>query len=148
MSQTKNKTLYPHPFSKAYWKDAAGELKDTRVLVFAALMIALRVAMKLVAIPLAIAGWCRYLLGVDDQGNAFERSSDPMLAVLTEQLSGVEAGKPESYQGQLKNILSNANIFGVDLYQAGIGSRVEEMFVEQLAGPGAVRATLKKYLGE
>ena len=53
MSQTKNKTLYPHPFSKAYWKDAAGELKDTRVLVFAALMIALRVAMKLVAIPLA-----------------------------------------------------------------------------------------------
>ena len=71
-----------------------------------------------------------------------------MLAVLTEQLAGVEAGKPESYQGQLKNILSNANIFGVDLYQAGIGSRVEEMFVEQLAGPGAVRATLKKYLGE
>ena len=53
MSQSKNKTLYPHPFSKAYWKDAAGELKDTRVLVFAALMIALRVAMKLVAIPLA-----------------------------------------------------------------------------------------------
>ena len=53
MSQTKIKTLYPHPFSKAYWKDAAGELKDTRVLVFAALMIALRVAMKLVAIPLA-----------------------------------------------------------------------------------------------
>lgn len=53
MSQTKNKTLYPHPFSKAYWKDAAGELKDTRVLVFAALMIALRVAMKLMSIPLA-----------------------------------------------------------------------------------------------
>lgn len=53
MSQTKNKTLYSHPFSKAYWKDAAGELKDTRVLVFAALMIALRVAMKLMSIPLA-----------------------------------------------------------------------------------------------
>ena len=105
-------------------------------------------AKKLVAIPLAIAGWCRYLLGVDDQGNTFERSSDPMLPLLTEQLSGVEVGKPESYQGQLKNILSNANIFGVDLYQAGIGSRVEEMFVEELAGPGAVRAVLKKYLGE
>ena len=36
----KSTALYPHPFSKAYWKDAAGELKDTRVLVFAALMIA------------------------------------------------------------------------------------------------------------
>lgn len=49
----KSKQLYPHPFSKAYWGDAASELKDTRMLVFAALMIALRVAMKLVAIPLA-----------------------------------------------------------------------------------------------
>lgn len=49
----KSRALYPHPFSKAYWRDAASELKDTRVLVFAALMIALRVVMKLVAIPLA-----------------------------------------------------------------------------------------------
>ncbi len=43
-------TLYPHPFSKAYWHDAAGELKDVRMLVITALMIALRVALK----PLAI----------------------------------------------------------------------------------------------
>lgn len=46
-------TLYPHPFSKAYWKDAAAEMKNTKILVFAALMIALRVALKMVAIPLA-----------------------------------------------------------------------------------------------
>lgn len=50
---TKSTALYPHPFSKAYWRDAAAELKDTRILVFAALMIAVRVAMKLLAIPLA-----------------------------------------------------------------------------------------------
>ena len=37
---------FPHPFSKAYWKCAASEMKKTRVLVFAALMIALRVALK------------------------------------------------------------------------------------------------------
>ena len=49
----KSTTLYPHPFSKAYWHDAAMELKDTRMLVFAALMIALRVALKMVYIPLA-----------------------------------------------------------------------------------------------
>ena len=50
-----NKTtnLYKTPFSRAYWQDAAAELKDTKMLVFAALMIALRVALKLVAIPLA-----------------------------------------------------------------------------------------------
>ena len=42
--------------------------------------------------------------------------------------------------------LSNANIFGIDLYQAGIGDKIEEMFKEEIAGPGAVRATLKKYM--
>ncbi len=49
----KSETLYPHPFSRAYWRDAALELKDTRMLVFAALMIALRLVLKLVYIPLA-----------------------------------------------------------------------------------------------
>ena len=33
--------LYPHPLSRAYWRDAAAELRDARKLVFAALMIAL-----------------------------------------------------------------------------------------------------------
>lgn len=44
--------LYKHPFSAAYWRDAAAELKNVRILVFAALMIALRVALKGVRIPL------------------------------------------------------------------------------------------------
>lgn len=49
----KSQTLYKTPFSKAYWRDAAAELKDTKILVFAALMIALRVALKGLGIPLA-----------------------------------------------------------------------------------------------
>lgn len=53
MQRNKSTALYPHPFSKAYWRDAASEMKDTRMLVVAALMIALRVALKLVYIPLA-----------------------------------------------------------------------------------------------
>ncbi len=48
----KSTALYPHPFSKAYWRDAAAELKDTKMLVVTALMIALRVALKPLAIPL------------------------------------------------------------------------------------------------
>ena len=48
----KSNTLYAHPFSKAYWRDAAAELKDTHMLVFAALMIALRLVMKQLAIPI------------------------------------------------------------------------------------------------
>ena len=100
---------------------------------------------KLTCIPLAIAGWCRYLLGVDDEGNKFELSSDPMIPELTEQLKGIEVGNPESYKGQLKPILSNANIFGIDLYKAGIGEKIEGMFKELIAGKGAVRKTLEKY---
>ena len=53
MKQTKSIALYQTPFSKAYWRDAALELKDTRILVFAALMIALRVALKSLGIPIA-----------------------------------------------------------------------------------------------
>ena len=69
-----------------------------------------------------------------------------MVPELTKQLEGIVVGKPETYTGQLKSILSNANIFGMDLYEAGIGERIEEMFLEEIAGPGAVRNVLKKYL--
>ena len=51
MSRTqKSTTLYAHPFSKAYWQDAAAELKDIKMLVITALMIALRIALKPFAI--------------------------------------------------------------------------------------------------
>ncbi len=49
----KSRALYPHPFSRAYWHDAASELKDTKMLVVTALLTALRIAMKPLAIPLA-----------------------------------------------------------------------------------------------
>lgn len=103
-------------------------------------------AKKLTAIPLAIAGWCRYLLAVNDKGEKFELSADPMVPELTKALEGIEVGRPETYTGQLKDILANENIFGINLYEAGLGEKIEEMFVEEIAGAGAVRAALKKYL--
>ena len=48
--QQKSTALYPHPFSKAYWRDAAAEMKDIKMLVVTALMIALRIALKPFAI--------------------------------------------------------------------------------------------------
>ena len=104
-------------------------------------------AKALKAIPLALAGWCRYLLAVDDEGNPFELSDDPMLAELTAIVADIKVSKPETYTGQLKPLLSNATIFGVDLYEAGLGAFIEELFVELIQEPGAVRATLVKYLG-
>ena len=48
----KSMRLYSHPFSVAYWRDAAAELRDTKMLVITALMVALRIALKPAAIPL------------------------------------------------------------------------------------------------
>lgn len=103
-------------------------------------------AKDLNGIPLAVAGWLRYLLQADDFGGSYPLAPDPMIPELLERLQGVEVGRPESLNDQLKPILSNVNIFGVDLYAAGIGEKIESIMREELAGPGAVRATLKKYL--
>ena len=51
-TRVKSTAVYKTPFSKAYWRDAVSELKDTKMLVITALMIALRVALKPLAIPL------------------------------------------------------------------------------------------------
>ena len=100
---------------------------------------------SLVGIPLAIAAWLRYLLAVDDEGRPFEASSDPLLPQLQKQLQGIRFGAPESCGGQLTPILSNPLLFAADLVSCGLAAKIEAMFVEMLAGPGAVRRTLKKY---
>ena len=46
----------------------------------------------------------------------------------------------------LPAVLSNPNLFGVDLKDAGLDGKVEGMFRELIAGKGAVRETLVKYL--
>ena len=99
-------------------------------------------------IPLVFAGWCRYLLGVDDALREMPVSPDPMAPALQALLAGVKVGTPETCTDQLRPILSNAAIFGVDLYQAGLGEKTEAAFRAMLAGPGAVRTTLRRYLSE
>lgn len=103
-------------------------------------------AQQLEAIPLAIAGWMRYFYGVDDAGQAFELSPDPLADELKAIVSQVPLGQPEKLTDQVRPILSNINIFGVDLYEAGVGEKIEALFRELIAGNGAVRSTLKKYL--
>ena len=100
----------------------------------------------LISIPLAIAGWLRYLLAVDDAGAPMEVSADPMKDELQALLRGIELGKPETVGGKLRPILANKVIFGSDLCEIGLADRIEGMFAELIAGPGAVRATLRKYL--
>ena len=47
----KDAGLFRTPFSGKYWQLAAAEFRDTRMLIFAALMIALRVVFKAIRIP-------------------------------------------------------------------------------------------------
>ena len=96
-------------------------------------------------IPLVLAGWCRYLLAVDDQGQPFELSPDPLLPGVRESVKDIALGQQGCFHDQLFPILSNSVIFGVNLYEAGLGERVEALFTELVQGVGAVRATLKKY---
>lgn len=93
-------------------------------------------------IPLAIAAWCRYLMGLDDNGETMQLSPDPLMDQLQSYLKDVQFGKPETTGDALHPILSNTRIFGLDLYKAGLGTRIETYFKKMIAGKGAVRKTI------
>jgi fructuronate reductase len=96
-------------------------------------------------IPLVFAAWIRYLLGVDDGGKPFTVSPDPLYDTLYPAISGIRLGQKGPFHRELSPILANPLIFGVDLYEAGLGEGVEACFEELIAGPGAVRETLRRY---
>ena len=100
-------------------------------------------------IPLVFAGWLRYLMAVDDAGNAFELSPDPLLDTVCPYVAGFklgEVGDVAEIEAALKPVLENAKIFGVNLYEVGMAETVCSYFKELTAGVGAVRETLKKYV--
>ncbi len=98
-------------------------------------------------IPLVFAGWLRYLMAVDDNGNAFELSPDPLLDAVRPHVAGIKLGEENDVETALKPVLGDKAIFGVDLYEMGLADRVCGYFRELTAGVGAVRQTLKKYVG-
>ena len=53
LKTTYHRKYFRTPFSYEYWRQAFSELKNTRTLVFAALILALRIAMKPLKIPIA-----------------------------------------------------------------------------------------------
>lgn len=93
-------------------------------------------------ISFVLAAWCRYLMAVDDNGNAFTPSDDPLLPELMPLLADVKLGYPCDVHKTLQPILSNAAIMGSDLYEIGLAPQVENWFARLIAGPGAVRAEL------
>ena len=96
-------------------------------------------------IPLVFAGWLRYLMAVDDNGNKFELSPDPLLDTVCPYVADIKLGESIDVEAKIKPVLENAKIFGVNLYEAGLAGLVCQYFAELIAGTGAIRATLQKY---
>ena len=101
---------------------------------------------SLVAVPLVAAGWCRYLMAVDDEGNVFMPSPDPRLEECAAHLANVKLGCETDVHAAVAPILSDETIFGVDLYTTPIGARAEAYFARMIACEGAVRETLRDAL--
>jgi fructuronate reductase len=110
-------------------------------------------ARELIFIPLAIAGWCRYLMGICDQGVEMNLnptmpppwnrwSPDHRLKELVQNVSPIKFGRLETVGDSLHPILSDEEMFGVDLYKAGLGFKIEGYFKEMIVGIGAVRETI------
>ena len=85
----------------------------------------------LLAIPLAIAGWLRYLDGVAENGQRFTQSPDPRLPALVNK--------------DRTQILYDDSLFGIDLYKTGLADTILRFYKEM--EPGKIRATLAKELG-
>lgn len=101
-------------------------------------------------IPLVFAGWLRYLMAVDDEGNSFQLNPDPFLDTVCPYVAGwsLEApGTSAEAEAVLRPVLENQKIFGADLYGLGLAEKVCGYFQELSAGKGAVRRTLRKYAG-
>ncbi len=100
----------------------------------------------LVLIPLTLAGYARYLKGIDDNGQPFTPSPDPLLATLQAVVEPLTVGCSEQDYSCLKELYSRADVFGINLYDTPLAPRIEQMVKELFAGPGAVRQTLHKYV--
>ena len=91
---------------------------------------------SLVAIPLAIAGWLRYLNGTFDDGTPLEVSPDPLKDTLM----------PMVKEGKIHEILANAQIFGLDLTATPLAARIEKYYSFLISGTGTARKLLQQEL--
>lgn len=103
---------------------------------------------SLVGIPLTIAAWLRYLMGIDDNGKTMEISPDPMLEELQKHIKNIKFKNKETIGNNLKPILSNKIIFAVDLYdeKINLGKKIESYFSEMISKENAVKECLEKYI--
>ena len=93
-------------------------------------------------VPLVYALYLRYLLAVDDEGNEFTLSPDPMTETLQPMLKGITLGSAGDFSSQLKPLLSNEKIFGLDVSATPLFKKVVDDFTAMVSGKGMVRKTI------
>ena len=97
-------------------------------------------------IPLVFAGWLRYCMGIDDAGEQFTPSSDPMLETVTGHIKAVHLGDTGPFDSVLEPLLKDSSLWGVDLYAVGLADLVIRYFTELVNNRGSVRKVLRKYV--
>lgn len=93
-------------------------------------------------IPVVLAGYLRYLIGYNDDMEAFELSPDPLLGELTEFMKKYAGAGKTATAEELRPILGRTDIFGVDLYEYGLAEKIAAYFNEMNQGKGCVRKVL------
>jgi len=88
------------------------------------------------ALPRFIAMWLRYRQAMDDKGNPMELSVDPRIPETAKNIN----------PNDLRPVLSDKSIFGVDLYEVGLAEKIAPIF-EELVEPGSVNRLLTKWYG-
>lgn len=89
-------------------------------------------------LALGVAGWMRYVGGVDEQGNSIE-ISDPLLPVIQEAVQSSEEG-----ESRVQALLAIDAIFGNELPRVErFTNKVKEMYLLLLAD--GAKATVAKY---
>ncbi len=99
-------------------------------------------ARNLEIIPFIFAGWLRYLMAIDDNGKTFELSPDPLLPDVCKYVEKIQIGKEFDVHSAVEDLLKKKEIFGVDLYDAGLAEKVENYFAKLCMKNGAVRSVL------
>ncbi len=97
---------------------------------------------SLKVVPLVYALYLRYLMAIDDEGNALELSPDPMTGMLQSLMKGITFGEERDYSEELRPLLSNEKIFGLDISRTELYETVVTYFRKMASGPGMVRKTI------
>ena len=95
-------------------------------------------------IPMVFALWLRYLMGIKDDGTAFEISPDPKAEYVTSFVKDIKLG--DANIDAIDGLLHDKDIFGVDLFEVGLADKVKDHFKSLIKGLGAVRSTIHNSL--